>query len=97
LTNRVDDILTDSFELEEEADEWKEGLSDDFDVKLLMLCQKGEIREFPWAGAGVEKEMFAKFDRQRIARRVEVALMSDGHEGFKINMGATPGDIKIKL
>lgn len=92
---REDILLDQDFDLLEDGDEWVEGDSEDTDVELIMLANKGENREFPFVGFGANKKLKGKFDAVKIAREIEVELELDGFVKPQIIIGDSMKDFKI--
>jgi hypothetical protein len=92
---REDILLDENYDLLEDGDEWLEGESDDLDVELIMLANKGENREFPFIGFGANKKLKGKFDKVKITREIEVELELDGFVKPQIIIGETMNDFKI--
>lgn len=94
---REDILLDENFDLLEEDNEWVEGESEDVDVQLILLANKGENREFPFIGFGANKRLKGKFDKVKFVREMEIELERDGFVKPKITLGNTIVDFKIEV
>ncbi len=93
---RTDILLDDNFDIIDDGEEWVEGDSDQQHVDLLLLLQKGEIKEFPHMGFGIEGRLNARYDAQSFLRPLEIELESDGYSP-EIELGETIKDLKISI
>jgi hypothetical protein len=94
---RTDILLDADFDIIDEGEEWAEGESDEQHVALLILTNKGEIREFAHVGFGAERRLRQRTDAQEFLRGVDVELDNDGYTNAKIITGKTVGDFKVEL
>lgn len=94
---RTDILLDADFDIVDEGIEWKEGESDEQHVELLLLCNKGEIREFAHVGFGIERKMRQRTGAQEFLRGLDVELDNDGYTNAKIVTGKNVGDLKIYI
>ena len=94
---RNDILLGDDFDLVDEGDEWKTGVSDEQHVQLLLLTNKGEIREFGHVGFGIERRLRERTDPQRFLRGIDITLDNDGYTNAKVITGKTVGDFKVEI
>jgi hypothetical protein len=92
-----DVLLDENYDLAESGDEWVEGDSDQQDVELLVILQKGELTEFPFVGFGIERRLKARVDRQRFIRELKVELQNDGFTSAVININEDLSDFKISV
>lgn len=97
MDSRTDILLDDEFDIIDKGDEWAEGESDDQHVQLILLTNKGEIREFPHCGFGIEQKLRQRTNAQQFLRGVEIELDNDGYTDAKIITGKTIGDFKVQL
>lgn len=97
MNARNDILLDDDFDIVDEGDEWKEGESDDQHMQLIMLYNKGELREFPHVGFGIEQRLRQRTNAQQFLRGAEIELENDGYTDAKIITGKTIGDFKVQL
>lgn len=94
---RNDTLLDENFDLIDNGTEWEEGDSDQQHVQLLVLLNKGELKEFPFVGFGAERRLKAVFDKNRITRDLRVELENDGYTGAVIDTGNKLEDLKIEI
>jgi len=93
-----DDILLDeNYDLAEDGDEWAEGESDQQDVELLVLLEKGENHEFPYMGFGIERRLKAVKDLPRFKRELKVELENDGFTSPEIIVNDNLSEFKINI
>lgn len=94
--SRIDIALDENFDLLEDGDEWLEEESEDTDVQLILLANKGENREFPFCGWGANKKMNGRFDKVKLQREMEVELEMDGFKP-NVEIGDTLNDLTITV
>lgn len=92
-----DDVLLEDFDLIDEGTEWAEGTADDDNVELIVVLNKGELREFPFFGFEVDRLLKAKADRQTFLRNLKVELERDGYQNTTIVVDDTIGTFKVEL
>ena len=92
---RTDILLNDDLDLPNEG--WEEGPSDEQHVGLLLLLQKGELKQFPWAGFGLEGRLKGVYEKVRFKRELLVELENDGYSSAEVEVGETPGDFTIEI
>jgi len=94
---REDILLDENFDLLEDGDEWVEGDSEDTDVQLILLANKGENKEFPFIGFGANKRLKGKLELAKFQREMENELELDGFIKPTITFGNNPLDFKIEV
>ncbi|HMI04273.1 MAG TPA: hypothetical protein VK541_17425 [Pedobacter sp.] len=94
---RTDLLLEENFDLIDNGTEWAESASDQQHVQLLMILNKGELKEFPFVGFGAERRLLAIFDKNRITRDIKVELENDGYSGATVDTGNRLEDLKIEI
>ncbi|MOA24163.1 hypothetical protein D3C78_1448320 [compost metagenome] len=94
---RTDFLLDDDFDLIDDGDEWLEGESDQQHVELLVLFEKGQLREFPFVGFGIERRLKSVADPKRFNRELKVELENDGYNSANIIVNDNLSDFKIEL
>jgi hypothetical protein len=93
-----DDILyDDDFDVIDEGEEWAEGESDQANAELLLLINKGELREFPFCGFGIEKRLKQVADRKIFVRDLKVELERDGYKNPTITATENLHDLKVEI
>jgi len=95
---RTDILLNkDTFDLEDLGEEWDEGESDEQHVELLVLLQKGELKEFPFVGFGIETKLNGVINKQKFIRDLKVELESDGYSNPSIIVTDDISDFRIEI
>ena len=94
---RTDILLNEDFDLVDLGDEWEEGESDEQHVELLVLLQKGELKEFPFVGFGIETKLKGLIDKQKFIRDLKVELENDGYSNPSITVTDDISDFKIEI
>lgn len=92
---RNDVLLNEDYDIIDDGEEWLEGESEDTDVELILLCSKGENREFVAIGFGINNQLKKRIEPQQFYRDMEVELENDGFAKAQIIEGDTLGDFKI--
>lgn len=96
---RTDLLLDENFDLQEDpvSFDFVEGQSDDQHVMLLLITEKGENREYPFAGFGMRSRLRSRVNIQQYLRDMEVELSVDGYDNAKItlNKDLTPFQIEV--
>lgn len=92
-----DILLDDNHDLVEDGNEWVEGDSDQHDIDLLILLQKGELKQFPFVGFGIERRLKAVADKQKFIRELKVELENDGFKNPVITVNNDLSDFKITI
>lgn len=96
---RTDLLLDSNFDLLEDSTtfDFIEGESDDQHVMLLLLTEKGENREYPFAGFAMRSRLRSRVNIQQYLRDMEVELSVDGYDNAKItlNKDLTPFQIEV--
>ncbi|MGY0034456.1 hypothetical protein [Pedobacter sp. NJ-S-72] len=94
---RNDLLLNENFDLLNLGDEWYEGDSDQQHVELLMLLNKGELKEFPFVGYGAAKRLNSVFNKSKETRDIKIELENDGYTNSEIDLENGLQDLKIKI
>lgn len=94
---RTDILLNDEFDLIDNGEEWAEGESDEQHVQLLTFLQKGELKEFPFVGFGIQRRLKGVPDKARFIRELKVELENDGYSNPTITVTDDISDFKIEL
>lgn len=94
---RTDVLLDENFDLIDKGFEWDEGESDQQHVELLLLLNKGELKEFPFVGFGAEKRLKSVADKARFVRELKLELENDGYVNATITVPDNITDFKIEL
>lgn len=89
-------MLDDNNDLIDLGDEWSEGESSEDDVNLIVIAEKGDNREFPFSGFGIQNRLKARVDTVRFERELKVELENDGFVP-KITVGEKFSDFKIEV
>lgn len=94
---RGDVLLNDDFDLIDDGTEWAEGESDQQHVQLLMLLNKGELKEFPFVGYGAVRKINKVLDKQKEVRDIKIELENDGYINPTLEIGDSLEDLKIEI
>jgi hypothetical protein len=94
-TDRTDILLDENYDLLEDGNQWAEGPADQQHVELLLLTDKGEARQFPFFGFGIERRLRQRYNAQSFLRGMEVELENDGYTNPEITLGKTIKDFSI--
>jgi len=94
---RTDILLDDDFDLQEQGGEWLEGESDEQHVELLVMLQKGELKEFPFVGFGIETKLKGIINKQKFIRDLKVELDNDGYTNPSIIVTEDISDFRIEI
>lgn len=99
MANRTDILLDYELDLQEDPDtlDWVEDISDDQHVQLMVITEKGENREFPFAGFGAKNRLKGKFDKEKILRDLDVELELDGYTDATVELGNNILDLTITV
>jgi hypothetical protein len=92
-----DVLLDDQLDLVEEDNEWKEGESNQANVELIILFNKGELRQFPFLGFGIERRMKQVADRNTFIRDLKVEIERDGYSNPTVTASENLADLKIEI
>jgi len=94
---RTDILLSEDFDLQEQGGEWIEGESDEQHVELLVLFQKGELKEFPFVGFGAQTRLKGVLKKQKFIRDLKVELQADGYSNPSILLTDDLSDFRIEI
>lgn len=94
---QTDVLLDEDFDLAEDGEEWTEGECDQANVELIMLLNKGELREFPFVGFGIEKKLKQVADRKNFIRDLTVELERDGYSNPDITASNDLSELKVEI
>ena len=97
MANRTDILLDENFDIIDNGFEWEEGDSDQQHVELLLLTQKGENREFAFAGFGIDKRLRQRTNPQQFLRHMQIEIENDGYNNATIKTGETVADFSIEI
>ena len=97
MAERTDILLDENYDIIDLGDEWAEGESDQQHVELLLLIQKGEIKEFPHMGFGMESWLKQRYDKEAAYRELNVTLENDGYKQFEIELGESLKHLNITV
>lgn len=97
MTMRDDILLDNDFDLIDNGTEWEEGESDQQHVEMLMLLNKGELKEFPFVGFGAYRRINSVFDKAKTVRELKIELENDGYNNATIIIGDNLEDLKIEI
>jgi len=83
---RTDLLLDDDFDLKEDTEtfDFVDDVADDQHIMLLLMYEKGENREHPFAGFGMKTRLRSRVDIQKYLRDMEVELSVDGYQNAKV-------------
>lgn len=71
--------------------------SDEQHVELLILLQKGELKELPFVGFGIEKRLKAVTDQRRFIRELKVEIEGDGYNSAVLDISPDLSTFKITI
>ncbi len=95
---RTDILLNeDTFDLVDLGEEWDEGESDEQHVELLVMLQKGELKEFPFVGFGIETKLKGIINKQKFIRDLKIELENDGYSNPSIIVTEDISDFRIEI
>lgn len=77
---QTDVLLDNDFDLIDGADdEFAEGAADEANVELITLFNKGELRQYPFIGFGIERRLKEVANKQAFIRDLKVEIERDGY------------------
>lgn len=92
------DLLLDSFgDLVIEEGDFAIGLSDMQHVKHIVEAQKGEFKEFPFMGFGVESYLKTNTNPLAFKRDLKIQLEYDSYKNTDIDLSKGFEQLKINL
>lgn len=94
---RDDVILNDNNDIIDDGTEWTEGESSEDDVELIFLSNKGDSREFPFAGFGAQRKLKERTDKISFVRELNVELENDGFINPVIDLSNGFENLKIEV
>lgn len=94
---RNDILLGSDFDLIDNGDEWEEGDSDQQHVELLTYFQKGELKEFPFVGFGLERRLKGVADTRKFIRELKIELEADGYNNPTVTVNNDLSDFKVSI
>ena len=99
MAARIDILLDDDKDLAEDPVTFDliEGGSDDQHIVLMSLTEKGENREFPFAGFAPRSRLKSRFNRENVLRDLELELELDGYSDAEIILGKSILELQITV
>lgn len=96
---RTDLLLDDDFDLKEDTEtfDFVDDVADDQHIMLLLMYEKGENREYPFAGFGMKTRLRSRVQIQKYLRDMEVELSVDGYQNAKILLDKNLVPFKVIL
>jgi hypothetical protein len=91
------DILLDiNFDLRIEGGDFKAGESARQHQQLLILTEKGELREFPTRGVGIQSWLLDDIQVGDLNSAVKREFEADGMTVVQVKKGTSPGRLQIE-
>lgn len=94
---QTDELYGENLDMVDLGDEWAEGESDQENIEITMLVNKGEIREFPFHGFGIENELKKVADKKVFVRNLTVEIENDGYKNPQIVASDDLADVKVTI
>lgn len=94
---RTDILLDQNYDPVDMGTEWNEGESDSQHAEILMICNKGEFKEFPFIGFGAAGRLKGVFNKNKIIRDMKIEMENDGYANYAITLTDDLEDFKIEL
>lgn len=94
---RTDILLDDDFDLQITNGDFDTGKSDQQHVQLLSFFNKGELRQFPIVGFGVERYLKTVSDKKKFTREMKIELENDGYMDATVQIGDDIKDFTVIL
>jgi hypothetical protein len=91
-----DIILDDSGELLDSNGDFKAGNNDNNIIRYIVVAHKGEYKEFPLLGVGIEQYLNSTANISTIAREIKNQLKSDVFSSPLVDISGFPDTIKIE-
>ena len=94
---QTDVLLDNDFDLTEDGNEWEEGECDQANVEMITLLNKGELREFPFMGFGIERRLKSVADKKSFIRDLKVEIERDGYISPDITASNSLSELKVEI
>lgn len=90
-----DIILDNNGELQEVNGDFKQGENDNNLIRYIVQATKGQYKEYPLLGVGIEIFLNSNKNQQQIQREIRLQLISDVFPNPDIDVTEWPNKIRI--